>query len=310
MLKLQTGQSRGIQGIMISQLKKSLPLVAIAVAQFSWNGNTQAQQLQLRQPNSGPNLQTHQVPQQQIQGLHNSTYPRHLVAPQPVLPAHQLGDPSQQVIRTESVQFPTPVTQPAPMKSKPFFNTSKLKTADIAAQPLPHQIASMPEESEDLEVIHRRSRLIQTRNNVVRTAVADPNVVEVVNFSPNEIGIIGLDLGTTTLTLWFENNPNPLIYEISTIRDPEFNKQRRIDYGNLERELARLFPNSKVRLIPLTGKVIVKGQAHDSQEAANILNIVRGEIITREGVNGNLYGPTLGQTNDLWSLPGTNSQYT
>lgn len=312
MLKLQSGQSRGIQGIMISQLKNSLPLIAIAVAQFSWNGNAQAQQLQLRQPNSGTNIQTHQAPQQQVQGLHNSTYPRHLVAPQPVLPAHQLGTPNQQVLRTESIQFPTPstrssmnlATQPAPINSKPYFNTSKLKTADIAAQPLPHQIASMPEESEDLEVIHRRSRLIQTRNNVVRTAVADPNVIEVVNFSPNEIGIIGLELGTTTLTLWFENNPNPLIYEISTIRDPEFNKQRRIDYGNLERELARLFPNSKVRLIPLTGKVIVKGQAHDSQEAANILNIVRGEIVNREGVNGNLYGPTLGQTNDLFAYQG------
>ncbi|MGH7127504.1 MAG: type II and III secretion system protein, partial [Planctomycetaceae bacterium] len=51
----------------------------------------------------------------------------------------------------------------------------------------------------------------------------------------------------------------------------------------LEEKLAYLFPNSKVYLIPLSHKIIVKGQAADAEEAARILQIVRGEVITQEG---------------------------
>ncbi len=284
--------------------------------QFSWVENIEAQQLQIRKQSSRQNFQgVNNQPRQNNHSLQNSSYPRQLTAPQPVVPANQVGIQNQKLLQTQSVQLqkqphvnlpvlPSTVMRPSNLNAGQFKNTSVLKTADVAAQPLPHQIASMPEETEELKVIHRRSRLVQTRSNVTRTAIADPEVVEVVQFSENELGIIGLNLGTTTLTIWFENNKNPLIYEISTIRDPEFDKQRRIDYGNLEREIARLFPNSKVRLIPLTNKIIVKGQAYDSAEAANILNIIRGEISGREGVNGNLGGPVAGQANTLAGFQG------
>lgn len=295
---------------MITQMKKSFPLIAFTLVQLSWTGSTEAQQLQIR--NETKEQQYLNLPGQNLQ---SPSYPNQLTAPAPVIPANQLNQQAPVLKQTQSVQLqgnthssvpvlPTLLNTPSKITTGQFKNTSALKTADIAAQPLPHQIASMPEETEELKVIHRRSRLIQTRNNVVRTAVADPDVVEVVQFGENELGIIGTNLGTTTLTVWFENNRNPLIYEISTIRDPEFDKQRRIDYGNLERELARLFPNSKVYLIPLTNRIIVKGQAYDSAEAANILNVIRGEIYGREGNNGDLLGPSLGQTNDLFAFQG------
>ena len=149
--------------------------------------------------------------------------------------------------------------------------------------PLPPDIAAIPKVNAELKVIHHRSKLVRARSRILRTAIADPSVIEVVQYSENEIGIIGLELGATTLTIWFEGNPNPLIYLIDTIRDPDAENQRTMDFGKLEKKLQILFPNSKVALIPLTRRIIVKGQAADSEEAERILSIVRGEFIDRNG---------------------------
>jgi pilus assembly protein CpaC len=144
-------------------------------------------------------------------------------------------------------------------------------------------IEAMPTTMEDLEVIERRSQLIITKANIVRMAIADQTILDVAQYSPREISLIGLARGSTTLTLWFEGHPDPLIYLVKVIRDPNLDDQRRIDYGKLERKLAVLFPNSKVYLIPMSYKLIVRGQARDQEEAANILNIIQGEVINQDG---------------------------
>ena len=143
---------------------------------------------------------------------------------------------------------------------------------------LPDQISSMPTISQSLDVVQHRSQLIVGRSNIVRSAVADPSIIEVAQYSPNELAIIGLQVGTTTLTLWFDKSREPLIYLVNTVRDPSVDERRRTDFGKLERKLALLFPNSKVYLIPFSGKLVVKGQAHDAEEAATILQIIRGEV--------------------------------
>ncbi len=178
------------------------------------------------------------------------------------------------------------MVQPAAMQ--PQIQQVQSSDDDSVERPLPHQILNMPKVQQDLEVIQRRSQLIVTRSGIVRTAIADPTVIDVVQYSPTEISIIGIQRGATTLTLWFENSPEPLIYLVKVIRDPSLDDQRRIDYGKLERKLVVLFPNSKVYLIPLSSKIIVKGQARDAEEAARILQVVRGEFINEDG---NLGGP-------------------
>ncbi|HEV8071543.1 MAG TPA: pilus assembly protein N-terminal domain-containing protein [Planctomycetaceae bacterium] len=161
--------------------------------------------------------------------------------------------------------------------------TTPAAVADNSARPrtghpLPEQISAMPGVSENLDVVQHHSQLLIARTNIVRTAVADPSIVDVVQFSPSELSIIGLELGSTTLTLWFDNSHQPLIYQVNTLRDPSVDERRRLDYSKLERKLAILFPNSKVYLIPFSGKLVVKGQAHDSEEAAKIVQIIRGEV--------------------------------
>ncbi|MFK7777183.1 MAG: pilus assembly protein N-terminal domain-containing protein [Gimesia sp.] len=161
-------------------------------------------------------------------------------------------------------------------------------TGRITRKPLPSQIRSTPGIFDEMEIIIRRSQLILTNSRIRRYAIADPSIIEFVTYSPTEISIVGLTLGTTTLTLWFEGDDLPITYLVHTIQDPSIEDQRRIDYGKLERKIAVLFPNSKVYLIPLSRKIIVKGEASDSTEAANILSIIRGEVIN---FDGNLGGP-------------------
>lgn len=161
-------------------------------------------------------------------------------------------------------------------------------TGRITRKPLPSQIRSTPGIFDEMEIIIRRSQLVLTNSRIRRYAIADPSIIEFVTYSPTEVAIVGLALGTTTLTLWFEGDETPITYLVHTIQDPDLEGQRRIDYGKLERKLAVLFPNSKVYLIPLSRKIIVKGEAADAAEAAHILSVIRGEVINYDG---NIGGP-------------------
>ncbi len=164
------------------------------------------------------------------------------------------------------------------------WGVQPVRHAARAPQPaLDHHIEAMPSEYKDLEVIHNRSQLVVTRKNVRRFHTTNPSVIEIVQYSPNEFSIIGLARGTTDLLIWFEGESDPLMYLVTVIPDPSLEERRRIDYGRIERKLALLYPNSKVYLIPMSRKVIVRGQAKDAEEASRIMNIVRGEIITQDG---------------------------
>jgi pilus assembly protein CpaC len=183
---------------------------------------------------------------------------------------------------------PLPVQQISPRNGFQQPVIQQVQNTPQAARAIHHLIADMPQAQDELEIIQQRSQLIVTRANVLKVAIADPNVLEVVQYAPNQFAVVGLALGSTTLTLWFENQPEPLIYTVKTIRDPNLDYQRKLDYGKLERRLAMLFPNSKVYLIPMSRKILVRGQARDAQEAAHILAAVRGEVINQEG---SLFGP-------------------
>lgn len=185
------------------------------------------------------------------------------------------------------LRIPNPeAAQQASPSTDSLIQTAQSTVAGSPVRPVHSLIERMPEVQDELDVIERRSQLIVTRSNVVRTAVADPGVTDVAFYNPREIAILGLTRGSTTLTIWFEDSPEPLIYLVHVIRDPNVEYQRKIDYGKLEQKLALLFPNSKVYLIPMSHKIIVKGQARDAEEASKILEMVRGEVINQLGSLG------------------------
>lgn len=155
-----------------------------------------------------------------------------------------------------------------------------------ARRALDRRIRAMPRSDRKLDVILNRSQLVITDKRVTRIAFSNPGVIDVVQFSEKELSILGTGLGSTDLWLWFEEDngreiTEPLMYVITTIRDPDLEDRRRIEYGRIERKLQLLYPNSKVYLIPMSRKIIVRGQAKDAAEAAKIMNVVRGEIIAQ-----------------------------
>lgn len=182
--------------------------------------------------------------------------------------------------------------QPTPLAMQHSSNDSGIQPVQAirrGEKPLDARIEALPQIENELEVIERRSQLVVTNERIKRIAIADPTVLEVAYYSPTEIAVIGLTRGSTTITIWFDDNTQPIIYLINVIRDPSIEEQKKLDYGRLERKLALLFPNSKVYLIPLSGKIVVKGQAADSAEAARILQIIQGEVLNQEGgLGGNL----------------------
>ena len=88
----------------------------------------------------------------------------------------------------------------------------------IAKESLPPQIATVADFHTRLQLFQNCSRLMITRSGVTRTFVANPRIAEVVQFRPNELALNGLETGCTTVTLWFENASEPLIYLLEIIR--------------------------------------------------------------------------------------------
>ena len=148
----------------------------------------------------------------------------------------------------------------------------------------------------NLELEKRHSQLVMTNRNIRRIAVTDSTVANYVQYSPTEVSVVGMELGKTDMTFWFEDEEMPSIYEVAVVNDASLEEQRTLDFGRLERRLKTLFPNSQVAIIPVGTQVLVRGQAYDGEEAQNILQIVRAEVFR-----------SIGRFNDLGDQGGQNN---
>ncbi len=147
-----------------------------------------------------------------------------------------------------------------------------------------------------LNVEQNHSKLLRTKLPVSRLSIIDPSVLEVTQLGPYELEVIGLKLGSTDLTLWFQTdnpqeNPQILRYRVDVARSADGLKRRDLQLKELEKMLSEFFPNSAIELVLVANTLILRGQARDAEEAANILNIVRREAgrlrFTDSNANGN-----------------------
>ncbi len=174
---------------------------------------------------------------------------------------------------------------PAAMSVQPDSTVSG--RVDAVHSPNVQKLLS-PQYKLDLE--RRHSQLVITNRNIRRIAVTDSTVANYVQYSPTEVAVVGLEIGKTDLAVWFEGEATPSIYDVTVVRDRSLEDQRQNDFGRLERRLSVIFPNSNVYLEPVGTQVIVKGQAYDSQEASQIMQIVRSEVISSFGRYDDFYG--------------------
>jgi len=136
-----------------------------------------------------------------------------------------------------------------------------------------------------LQLDPRRSKLIRTKKPVSRFSITNPQTMDVVQFSPTEFELVGLAQGQTTLTLWFGDN-EVLRYLVEVKRDVQTDDQRKEEYGDLQRMINEMFPDSSVQLIPIADKVVVRGQARDAEEVTKIIAIVTENASVSTGGSG------------------------
>jgi pilus assembly protein CpaC len=156
-------------------------------------------------------------------------------------------------------------------------------------------IAEVRETELKLEVEPRFSKIITTKKKVSRVSITDPHIVEVVQFSPTQFELIGLFPGETSLTLWFADpdveEGEMLRYQVRVAPSELEEDRRKLEYSALERKINELFPNSFVHLFAVGNKLIIRGQARDSREAADIVQIARNEGPEFAGGGYNGRGP-------------------
>lgn len=124
------------------------------------------------------------------------------------------------------------------------------------------------------------SKIMKTKLPIARISITDPSTLEVNEFTPTEIELIGLKAGTTTLTMWFSQptgEETMLRYLVKVESNEGDQKRAEAEFSRLQSRVNELFPQSQVQLIPVADKLIVRGQARDSKEAAEIIALLGGQ---------------------------------
>ncbi|MCR9119704.1 MAG: pilus assembly protein N-terminal domain-containing protein, partial [bacterium] len=133
------------------------------------------------------------------------------------------------------------------------------------------------------------SKIMKTKLPITRISITDPATLEVNEFSPTEIELIGLKAGTTTLTMWFAkpNGDETILRYLVKVESNEGDQRRaETEFARLQARINELFPQSQIQLIPVADKLIVRGQARDSKEASEILALLGGQSAQAGGNSG------------------------
>jgi pilus assembly protein CpaC len=210
----------------------------------------------------------------------------------------------------QAVQIRQPVRAQATQPVEPAV----AQTATLQPLPAGEEFGQLPEgspfeaigESGTIKLRVRRSMLMRTKVDVYRTATVDEGIVELVQFTPREISLIGRSQGQTHVTFWFDDPAQqPVTYLVEVAPDAQAMAVEEEKYKLLENVINEMFPDSKVYLVLVADKLLVKGQARDSEEAAQIMTIIRAQAGNiRGGVAGGL-GLTEGLATPVLSMAAT-----
>ncbi|MCS7168101.1 MAG: pilus assembly protein N-terminal domain-containing protein [Gemmatales bacterium] len=134
-----------------------------------------------------------------------------------------------------------------------------------------------------LDVIVGRPRLLLLKQTPTRIQIADDRIANYNLLSERELSLLGLQVGTTVLNLWFpdvqdKTKQKVLSYLVNVLPDPEYKQRLEQAMQALQEEINRTFPDSVVSLRLVGDKVVVMGQAKDIYEARIILDLVRANV--------------------------------
>ena len=123
----------------------------------------------------------------------------------------------------------------------------------------------------EINVVVGRSKLVQSRRPLSRIAIANPAVADIVFIAdqpdPRVFNIYGRSFGTTSLTLWDEDD-RPLSFLVRAT----------LDTRDVESRLKQTFPGADVHVRQVGMQVILEGQVPDSKTMSEVLQLVTAEI--------------------------------
>ena len=177
-------------------------------------------------------------------------------------------------------QEPPAIAKQPPERAAPASEAGSEPAAGLPAPEGAETIQLGPFEvidrAEGFNVALRRSKLLRTEVDIDRSVVADPTVCHLVPLTPREISVVGKRIGATHVTFSFAGNAQrPVTYLVRVTPDPDEQHQREQQRAAMERHLGDLFPQSQVRLAVAGDLWLVKGQARDANECAQILEAAR-----------------------------------
>lgn len=134
-----------------------------------------------------------------------------------------------------------------------------------------------------LEVVVGRPRLLVLKQTPTRVQIGDDRIANYNLLSERELSLIGLQVGTTVLNIWFpdvqdKTKQKVISYLVNVLPDPEYKLRLEQAMQALQEEINRTFPDSVVSLRLVGDKVVVMGQAKDIHEARIILDLVRSNV--------------------------------
>jgi Flp pilus assembly secretin CpaC len=78
-----------------------------------------------------------------------------------------------------------------------------------------------------LPVLKGKSKIIRTKEPIIRVSVGSEKIADVIPFRRNEVGVSGNALGTTTLTLWVGDKKNTkVLHMLVRVEENEASDQK------------------------------------------------------------------------------------
>jgi pilus assembly protein CpaC len=172
----------------------------------------------------------------------------------------------------------------------PFGSTPVPTDEDLADQK--KYVQEIVDPRNVLDLVLDRTRIIRTTEPPKRVQIGDEAVASFSTISPTEVTLLGKQVNTTVLNLWFADPKNPqrdkiLSYLVRVIPDPEVKERLERTYRALQEEINKTFPDSLICLSLVGDKLVLTGQPKDSAEATMILRIVQANAPGGGGGGGN-----------------------
>lgn len=185
-----------------------------------------------------------------------------LPVPPPPLPEVPPGE----VAANRALQLPIP---PQPL----------LLTADSS-----RYIKQPPGADNAFEIIVGRLQVFNLQGALKRVQIGDETVANYALLSTTEMSLQGLRVGSTVFNLWFRDLDDPnktkmISFLVRVLPDPDARQRLERAYKNLEKEINRVFPDSKIYLTLVGDKLAVCGQAKDIAEANMIMRMVTSNVL-------------------------------